>query len=411
MSGSRCGRYGDGHGGAAAGLGRGLPGLRLRARAPDGADPARSGRAADARPRPADAPRRRGRPRRAGVGRRPAHSCTTRPTSPPSGRRPARPAGPTPAHGLGTEDVPGLRGHARGAAPRSPAAAVRWRARRLAGRGRARGELRRRAAPRHAGAGQRVLRLQRRRAGDPRPARRRGPPGRLRRRRRPPRRRRRAHLLGRPAGADDLAARDAAACCSRAPGSPNDVGGPGRRRAARSTSPSRPGTGDAGWLRAFHAVVPAAAARVRARRAGHPARLRLATRSTRWPTWRSPSTRQRASYAALHDLAHEFARRPVGRARRRRVRGRRRRPARVGAPGRHRRAPAAGPGAPTCPAAGASTCGERVGRPGPAPDYGRAPAQYAPVVAGARPGDAVDRAVMATRRAVFPLHGLDPWFD
>jgi acetoin utilization protein AcuC len=30
---------------------------------------------------------------------------------------------------------------------------------------------------------------------------------------------------------------------------------------------------------------------------------------------------------------------------------------------------------------------------------------------GYDPDDAVDRAVMATRKAVFPLHGLDPWFD
>lgn len=30
---------------------------------------------------------------------------------------------------------------------------------------------------------------------------------------------------------------------------------------------------------------------------------------------------------------------------------------------------------------------------------------------GYDPEDAVDRAVMATRKAVFPLHGLDPWFD
>jgi acetoin utilization protein AcuC len=30
---------------------------------------------------------------------------------------------------------------------------------------------------------------------------------------------------------------------------------------------------------------------------------------------------------------------------------------------------------------------------------------------GFDPNDAVDRAVMATRKAVFPLHGLDPWFD
>lgn len=30
---------------------------------------------------------------------------------------------------------------------------------------------------------------------------------------------------------------------------------------------------------------------------------------------------------------------------------------------------------------------------------------------GHDPEDAVDRTVMATRKAVFPLHGLDPWFD
>jgi acetoin utilization protein AcuC len=30
---------------------------------------------------------------------------------------------------------------------------------------------------------------------------------------------------------------------------------------------------------------------------------------------------------------------------------------------------------------------------------------------GYDPDDAVDRAVMATRKACFPLHGLDPWFD
>ena len=30
---------------------------------------------------------------------------------------------------------------------------------------------------------------------------------------------------------------------------------------------------------------------------------------------------------------------------------------------------------------------------------------------GFDPNDAVDRAIMATRKEVFPLHGLDPWFD
>ena len=30
---------------------------------------------------------------------------------------------------------------------------------------------------------------------------------------------------------------------------------------------------------------------------------------------------------------------------------------------------------------------------------------------GHNPGNPVDRAVLATRQAVFPHHGLDPWFD
>jgi acetoin utilization protein AcuC len=30
---------------------------------------------------------------------------------------------------------------------------------------------------------------------------------------------------------------------------------------------------------------------------------------------------------------------------------------------------------------------------------------------GFDPNDEVDRTIMATRKEVFPLHGLDPWFD
>jgi acetoin utilization protein AcuC len=36
---------------------------------------------------------------------------------------------------------------------------------------------------------------------------------------------------------------------------------------------------------------------------------------------------------------------------------------------------------------------------------------YRSWASGHDPADPVDRAVMATRKAVFPLHGLDPWFD
>ena len=36
---------------------------------------------------------------------------------------------------------------------------------------------------------------------------------------------------------------------------------------------------------------------------------------------------------------------------------------------------------------------------------------YRPWASGHDTGDVVARAVMATRRATFPLHGLDPWYD
>jgi acetoin utilization protein AcuC len=53
----------------------------------------------------------------------------------------------------------------------------------------------------------------------------------------------------------------------------------------------------------------------------------------------------------------------------------------------------------------------RFGRQGPARmTDGRDP-WWRSWEVGYDPEDAVDRAVMATRKAVFPLHGLDPWFD
>ena len=58
--------------------------------------------------------------------------------------------------------------------------------------------------------------------------------------------------------------------------------------------------------------------------------------------------------------------------------------------------------------------GARSADPGPATmsDGREVDAELArPGRAGYDPDDPVDRAVMATREAVFPLHGLDPWFD
>ena len=88
-------------------------------------------------------------------------------------------------------------------------------------------------------------------------------------------------------------------------GSPNDVGGPGAEgRAVNVALP--PGTGDDGWLRAFHAVVPPLLERFDPQllvtqhgcdsHALDPlAHLELSVDG------------QRATYAALHDLAHRYA--------------------------------------------------------------------------------------------------------
>ncbi len=54
---------------------------------------------------------------------------------------------------------------------------------------------------------------------------------------------------------------------------------------------------------------------------------------------------------------------------------------------------------------------ERFGRQPPSRMTDGRETWYRSWAAGHDPEDAVDRAVMATRKAVFPLHGLDPWFD
>ena len=51
-----------------------------------------------------------------------------------------------------------------------------------------------------------------------------------------------------------------------------------------------------------------------------------------------------------------------------------------------------------------------LGRPGPAHMGDGRDGSFRPWEVGYDPDDPVDRAVMHTRSAVFPLHGLDPWF-
>ncbi len=166
------------------------------------------------------------------------------------------------------------------------------------------------------------------------------------------------------------------------------------------------GCGDTGWLRAFHAVVPPLlrefAPEVLVTQHGcdsHAldplAHLMLSVDG------------QRQAYAALHDLAHETA---GGRW------------MATGGGGyelvqvvprawTHLIAEAAGdpvePATPT-PQSWRDFAARRTGEIAPLTmTDGRTP-EFRDFSDGYDPGDPIDRAIMATRRAVFPFHGLDP---
>jgi acetoin utilization protein AcuC len=190
-------------------------------------------------------------------------------------------------------------------------------------------------------------------------------------------------------------------------GFPHDVGhGEGEGMAANVALP--PHTGDAGWLRAFHAVVPPLV------RAFEPEILvtQLGCDSHRLdPLAQLDLTvdAHRHAYAALHELAHDVA---GGRW------------VVVGGGGyeiaqvvprswTHALAEIAGtplaPGTPT-PAGWRRLVQARTGQGAPERLTDGAIAAYRPWDAGeGDPDDPVDRAIAATRRAVFPEHGLDPW--
>ncbi len=191
-------------------------------------------------------------------------------------------------------------------------------------------------------------------------------------------------------------------------GDAGDVGGGDAAGAAVNVA-FPPGTGDAGWLRGFHAVVPplvrAFAPDVLVSQHGCDSHVLDPLSHMALSI-----DAQRASYAALHDLAHEFARGrwvAVGGGGYEVVDVVPRAWAHLVAIAAHR---------PLDPASAVPEgwrlyVQERVGRPGPGRMTDGRDGSYTPWSRGHDPADAVDRAVMATRRAVFPLHGLDPWFD
>lgn len=188
-------------------------------------------------------------------------------------------------------------------------------------------------------------------------------------------------------------------------GFPRETGGPGAEGTAVNLA-LPPGTDDLGWLRAFHAVVPSVL------RAFGPQVLFSqcgadAHRLDPLADLRLTVDGQRASYLAMKALADElcggkwvatggggYALTEV-----------------VPRAWTHLLAVATGeplePLTPTPAGWRALVARRRPGRGIPVRMTDNADVAYTPWQPGTEP-DAVDRAIIATRRAVFPLHGLDP---
>jgi acetoin utilization protein AcuC len=191
---------------------------------------------------------------------------------------------------------------------------------------------------------------------------------------------------------------------------------PGTGRASESGGPSAPGssvnvalpagTADAGWLRAFHAVVPPLL------RAFEP---EILVSQHGCDTHRlDPLAHleltidaQRAAHAAIHGLAHELAGGRwllTGGGGYELVRV-------VPRTWAHLLAEAAGhpvDPAEQTPAGWREYVSRRTGRSAPEYMTDGALARYLPFEDGYDPDDAVDHAIISTRRAVFPAHGLLP---
>ncbi len=190
-------------------------------------------------------------------------------------------------------------------------------------------------------------------------------------------------------------------------GRPSETGGPGADGYAVNVALPA-GTRDAGWLRAFHAIVPPLL------RAFEP--QLLVSQHGCDTHWMDPLANleltvdgQRAAHAAIHKLAHETA---GGRW------------LLTGGGGyelvqvvprtwTHLLAEASGQ--PVDPAT--ATPGEwraytkqRTGRDAPEQMTEGAAGDYVPIESGFEPGDPVDQAIIATQKAVFPGHGLAPLF-
>jgi acetoin utilization protein AcuC len=190
-------------------------------------------------------------------------------------------------------------------------------------------------------------------------------------------------------------------------GRPSETGGPGADGYAVNVALPA-GTRDAGWLRAFHAIVPPLL---------HAFGPQLLVSQHGCDThWMDPLANleltvdgQRAAHAAIHRLAHETA---GGRW------------LLTGGGGyelvqvvprtwTHLLAEAAGQPvdpATATPAEWRDYVRQRTGQGGPEQMTEGVAAGYVPFESGFEPGDPVDQAIIATQKAVFPAHGLTPLF-
>jgi acetoin utilization protein AcuC len=190
-------------------------------------------------------------------------------------------------------------------------------------------------------------------------------------------------------------------------GRPSESGGPDAEGSAVNVA-LPPGTRDAGWLRAFHAVVPPLLRSFRPQL--------LVSQHGCDTHWLDPLANleltidgQRAAHAAIHRLAHEMT---DGRW------------LLTGGGGyeliqvvprtwTHLLAEAAGepidPAAQT-PGSWREYVERRTGRQAPEQMTEGSPGEYVPFESGFDPGDPVDQAILATQRAVFPAHGMMPPF-
>ncbi|TWE06910.1 acetoin utilization protein AcuC [Rudaeicoccus suwonensis] len=195
-------------------------------------------------------------------------------------------------------------------------------------------------------------------------------------------------------------------------GFPGDVGGPQAEGTAVNIA-LPPGTRDAAWLRALHAVVPPVL------RAFQP--QFIVTQQGCDSHYSDPLAHmalsidaQRTAYELLHDLTHEITDGrwlALGGGGYEVIDVVPRAWTHLAAIAAHRPIPLDTP----LPQQWRDEVQSRFGRPGPArmgdgqADEGRV--WWRSWESGADPEDPTDRAILATREAIFPHHGLDVWFD